>query len=74
MGKLFKAFSQADSSTTRRFGGTGLGLVIADMLAREMGDGIHVDSHPGKGSVFHFSFTTDVYVEGEPDRPLFSKQ
>jgi len=60
MERLFKAFSQADGSTTRKFGGTGLGLVISDLLAREMGSRIHISSRPGEGSVFHFDLTTDI--------------
>lgn len=53
--KLFKSFTQADSSTTRKFGGTGLGLVIAQMLAQKMGATIELQSEPGKGSIFHFT-------------------
>jgi signal transduction histidine kinase/DNA-binding response OmpR family regulator len=58
--KLFKAFTQADSSTTRKFGGTGLGLVISNHLAEKMGDKIHMESEHGKGSRFFFSVETQI--------------
>lgn len=52
---LFKPFSQADSSTTRKFGGTGLGLVICRQLVEKMGGRIEVESQLGEGSCFKFN-------------------
>jgi PAS domain S-box-containing protein len=57
--KLFQAFSQADSSTTRRFGGTGLGLVITKSLLEKMGSELFLESIPGEGSKFYFSLKRD---------------
>jgi adenylate cyclase len=50
--KLFQEFTQADSLTARRYGGTGLGVALSRKLARMMGGDVTVSSEPGKGSVF----------------------
>jgi signal transduction histidine kinase/DNA-binding response OmpR family regulator len=66
---IFEAFGQADGSTTRNFGGTGLGLTISERLAKAMGGGIQVQSEPGKGSRFQFTVSVGA-VSGEVEESL----
>lgn len=54
IGRLFRPFTQGDGSITRRFGGSGLGLCISGKLVEIMGGRLQVDSHPDRGSIFHF--------------------
>lgn len=58
--KLFEAFSQADSSTTRKYGGTGLGLVISKKLTEQMGGKVKIESIEGQGATFLFDIWLSV--------------
>jgi signal transduction histidine kinase/CheY-like chemotaxis protein/HPt (histidine-containing phosphotransfer) domain-containing protein len=66
--RIFDPFSQADESTRRHFGGTGLGLTICSELVKAMGGQLAVQSTPGKGSTFHFEIPMNAVERAVPAR------
>ena len=65
--KIFNSFEQAEEGTTRRFGGTGLGLFITKKLIELMGSSIQVESEPGKGSLFYFELNLPHVEDDQPE-------
>lgn len=71
-GLIFEAFSQADSSVTRKYGGSGLGLAICMRIAKLMGDsGLQLNSDEGKGSEFYFNAAFDIGINKSKEKPVF---
>ena len=68
--KIFEAFTQADSSTTKEYGGTGLGLTISRQIVELMGGNISISSQPGMGSSFWFTVPLTQPVEGVHDEQI----
>jgi len=71
---IFERFEQADSSVTRKYGGTGLGLPISRRLAELMGGRLWVESIPGQGSTFHFILRLPLQRAGRPETPTSEKR
>src|SRR6185437_8965660 len=71
--RIFESFTQADTSTTRRYGGTGLGLTIARKLAEMMQGTLEVWSEPGKGSLFTLTLSLEL-IEEAPTVPVIRRQ
>ncbi len=72
--KIFKPFEQAESSTTRKYGGTGLGLTISKQLIKMMGGDVSVRSQPGQGSSFSLTLllqkTSEEYIEFDDENQI----
>ena len=74
LGRLFESFSQADSSITRKYGGTGLGLTISRKLVEMMNGRIWAESEPGQGTTFHFVAYFGIPREVQPRTALTTDQ
>ena len=71
LARLFQLFTQADSTISQKYGGTGIGLAVSQRLSEAMGGSISVVSAPGKGSTFTFRFPLEVPAGGMPPSHLF---
>ena len=69
IGKLFQAFTQAEASTSRKYGGTGLGLALSRKFCRLMGGDLTVTSEPLKGSTFTVALPLDARNLSPPNQP-----
>jgi signal transduction histidine kinase/ActR/RegA family two-component response regulator len=74
LGRLFRPFAQAEASTARRYGGTGLGLFICRNLAEMMGGQISAESTPGHGSTFRVRLPLPAAYGGAPEPPAENRQ
>jgi signal transduction histidine kinase len=73
LGRLFQRFSQADDSTTRKFGGTGLGLALSRRLSELLGGGLWVESQEGRGSVFFVKLPRELQATDPAEQALSNR-
>ena len=71
---MFKPFTQADSSLTRRYGGSGIGLALSQRIVRLMGGDIWAESEPGKGSIFRFTIPLRPSSESTSKTRLYKSE